>query len=79
VIYDQRYCAAIALDGVGRPRGPFLIETEDGRFLEAVRISNALADVLAIEIASEGGKFRNIRLPYNKVKSCKLKSECLAQ
>ncbi len=77
--FDQRHFASIATDAEGNSRGPFMIETSDGRFLEAIRIINALPDLIVLEMAGEGGKLRSVRLPYSKIKDCKLKSDWLGQ
>jgi hypothetical protein len=56
-----------------------MLETNDGRFLEAVRIVNAMPELLVLEMSVEDGKLRNVRLPYSKIVDCKLKSEWLGQ
>jgi len=73
--FNQRHFSNIATDENGNFRGPFMVETNDSRFLEAIRITNALPEVLVVEIQVEGGKTRSVRLPYSKIVECKLKSE----
>ena len=78
-VFNQKQFASLATDAEGNSRGPYMIETTDGRFLEALRITGTLPDLIVVEMTAEGGKTRSVRLPYAKIRDCKLKSDWLGQ
>lgn len=75
LVIDHKYISSLALDADGNPLGPYIIELTDGRFIEAVRILDAYPEVFELEISGPDEKLKKIRLPYNKITSCVLKSE----
>lgn len=77
VIMNQQYFGRICTDELGNPTGPFILEMNDGRILEAKHIAGALQSVLAVEISLETGENKTIRLPYQNIRACKLKEEWL--
>jgi len=78
-LFNPQYFSSISVDPSGNPQGPFMIEMFDGRILEATRIVSPLPDVLVLEIPGGGATPRTIRVPYSKIKTCKLKSEWMGQ
>jgi tRNA A-37 threonylcarbamoyl transferase component Bud32 len=76
-ILDQAYFARIATDETGAVRGPFIFEFDDGRVLEVCRISSTMEQLVVVEVAQASGKPRTVRCPYNKITSCRLKTDWL--
>jgi len=74
-VIDHKYINSLVRDADGNPLGPYIIELADGRFIEAVRLLDAYPEVFELEISGPDEKLKKIRLPYNKITSCVLKSE----
>ena len=77
LVMNQQYFARISTDELGNQTGPFIMEMHDGRILEVDHISGALQNVLAVEVKQDSGECRTIRLPYQNIRSCRLKEEWL--
>ncbi|OGV36224.1 MAG: hypothetical protein A2020_12555 [Lentisphaerae bacterium GWF2_45_14] len=75
IVFDHKYINSLATDSDGNHLGPYIVGLNDGRYIEAVRLLDAYADVFELEICGPDEKMKKIRLPYNKISSCELKSE----
>jgi hypothetical protein len=75
--YNEYYFSHIMKDESGNFAGPFIFELEDGKILEVLRITATMPTVASVVIGTEETEQRTIRLPYNKIKACHLKSEWL--
>jgi hypothetical protein len=69
-VMEQKYFARIASDEAGNPLGPYVLELVDGRIVEVAKISEALPNVVILEVI-ESGRSNTIRLPYAKIKICR--------
>ncbi|HCE46098.1 MAG TPA: hypothetical protein DET40_21345 [Lentisphaeria bacterium] len=69
-VMNQQYFARIASDEAGNPLGPYILELVDSRVVEVSKISNAMPEVVILEVI-EGGRSNTIRFPYAKIKSCR--------
>lgn len=72
--FNKIYFAGIAMRPDGTPAGPFAITLNDGRILMAEMILEILDDVLIVQIASPNGQPRKLRLTYDLIGGCELKS-----
>lgn len=70
------YFASISVSETGVTRqGPFMIQLIDGSVLEAQKIVRPEEKVVVLEILGEGGKPKTLRIPYERVSNCQLKSD----
>lgn len=72
--FNQNYFTSIATDENGEFKGPFMIDFNDGRIVEASKIVNVMAEAIEIETPGDGDSIRKIRVPYSKISGCTLKS-----
>ena len=75
IVFDHTYVNSLAMDADGNYLGPYIIGLTDGRYIEAKRLLETYPDVFELEITGPDEKLKTIRLPYNKISSCELKSE----
>ncbi len=72
---NQEYFSSIKMDSEGNYNGPFVIELDDGRIVEANRIVEAHPAFVEFEALGQGDKLSVMRIPYSKVSGVMLKSD----
>jgi hypothetical protein len=73
--YNEEYFAHIMKDESGNFAGPFIFELQDGKILEVQRIAATMPNATSIVLGTSNEDERTIRLPYDKIQACHLKSD----
>ena len=73
--YNETYFSHIMKDESGNYMGPFIFELQDGKILEVQRIAGVMPNATSIVLGTSEEDARTIRLPYDKIQACHLKSD----